>query len=355
MRLTAISGLGVKGPACFLLEAEGRRLLLDLGRGPDGDALPDLGGIGPVDAILFSHGHKDHTGGLHLAERLGQPPLFATEPTVALSTDPAMRAAQPYEDWAEILGLPFACGPSGHAPGACWMRIGGEGGLLYTGDASEEGRLWPFAPPPRAAALVFDASYGAAEEPLADQVAGLLALAEDGPLLLPAPAGGRGLEMALAFRDAGREVALCPAHRRVAEAMAARPRWLAPGGAEALARLLETTATLTEDSPLRGVMIAAGPNAERDTAAALAPRLAGRGRIVFTGHLAEGTPAPRLVAEGRALFRRWNVHPRLAGLRQLLADVAPTLAMPAFCTGAAAAELARALDRPLACERVMAW
>ena len=354
MRLTALSGLGVKGPACFLLEAEGRRLLLDLGRGPDGDALPDLAGVGRVDAILFSHGHKDHTGGLHLAERLGHPPLFATEPTVALSTDPAMRAAQPYEDRTEILGLPFACGPSGHAPGACWMRIGGEDGLLYTGDASDEGRLWPFAPPPRAAALVFDASYGAAAEPLADQIAGLLALA-DQPLLLPAPAGGRGLEMALAFRDAGREVALCPAHRRVAEALAARPRWLAPGGAEALARLLDTTATLTEDGPLRGVMIAAGPNAERDTAAALAPRMAGRGRIVFTGHLAEGTPAPGLVTAGRALFRRWNVHPRLTGLRRLLADVAPTWAMPAFCTGGAAAGLATALGRPLDTGRVMEW
>ena len=56
MRLTALSGLGVKGPACFLLEAEGRRLLLDLGRGPDGDALPDLAGVGRVDAIRKQDG-----------------------------------------------------------------------------------------------------------------------------------------------------------------------------------------------------------------------------------------------------------------------------------------------------------
>ncbi|WP_281262074.1 hypothetical protein [Azospirillum thermophilum] len=32
-RLTAVSGVGAKGPACFLVEAAGRRLLLDLGRG----------------------------------------------------------------------------------------------------------------------------------------------------------------------------------------------------------------------------------------------------------------------------------------------------------------------------------
>ena len=53
--LTAISGAGAKGPACFLLEAEGRRLLLDLGYGPQPGLWPDVSGVGKVDALLLSH------------------------------------------------------------------------------------------------------------------------------------------------------------------------------------------------------------------------------------------------------------------------------------------------------------
>lgn len=356
MRLTALSGFGTKGPACFLLDMGRRRLLLDLGRGPDGDALPDLAGVGRVDGILISHGHVDHTGGLHLAAGLGDPPVFAPEPAIALARDGGLSAARPLDRAAAALGLRIDLGPSGHAPGACWMRIGGPEGLVYTGDLSQEGSLYRATLPPPARALVFDASYGDADEPLPAQVAGVLALAAEGPMLLPAPAGGRGLEMALAFRAAGHEVAICPAHRTVAEAMVARPGWLAPGGVGVLADLLSGARPLAPDSAPRGVMIAAGPNAERGVAGALAPRLLaeGTGQVVFTGHLAEGTPAHGWVAGGRALFRRWNVHPTLTGLRALLSAVSPVTAMPAFCGPAAQRALA-ALIPNLTAVREMTW
>jgi hypothetical protein len=40
--LRLVSGVGKKGPACFLIEAGGRRFLLDLGEGPPLGALPDV-------------------------------------------------------------------------------------------------------------------------------------------------------------------------------------------------------------------------------------------------------------------------------------------------------------------------
>lgn len=355
MRLTALSGLGVKGPACFLLETGGARLLLDLGRGPDGDALPDVSGAGGVDAVIFSHGHADHTGGVMLAAGLGDPPLHATEPTAALARDPAIRAALPIP--AEIGGVTVETGQAGHAPGAVWLRIGGPGGIVYTGDHSAESGLFGCTLPPPAEVLVFDASYGAADEPLARQQAELLALAEAGPLLLPAPAGGRGLEMAVHFLEAGCPVAICPAHREVAERMILRADWLTPGGADRIARLLAEAADLRPDSPAHGVMVGAGPNAERGVTAALAPRFAAEGtaRIVYTGHLAEGTPALAQVAAGQARFRRWNVHPTLTGIRALIDAVRPRIAIPAFCAPEAAADLARALNRPLSSARISAW
>ncbi|AMY69318.1 MBL fold metallo-hydrolase [Frigidibacter mobilis] len=358
--LRAISGFGVKGPACFLLEAGGARLILDLGEGPDAGMRPDLAGVGPVDAILISHGHPDHIGALDLAPGLGGPPVHATAPVRALTDDPRLAHAQdlPLCGQVQVAGLAVETGMAGHAPGAVWMRIGGAGGLLYTGDMSAESTLYPCAPPPPAAALVFDASYGAADDPLADQVAHLLALAATRPLLLPAPAGGRGLEMAIAFAAEGLPVSRCPAHRQVAALLLEHPGALVPGGDEALAGMLAGTAALSADSAAVGVMIAAKPNGDAGLAVDLIARFAqtGEAEIVFTGHLAAGKPAAELVASGRARFARWNVHPRLSGLAALAGHVQPRLAMAAFVEPARAADLAAALpDLPLVGAPELRW
>ncbi|NNU81821.1 MBL fold metallo-hydrolase [Halovulum dunhuangense] len=352
-RLTALSGFDAKGPACFLLEIGGRRLLLDLGEGPDHAARPDLSGQAPVDAILVTHAHADHAGALDMAGQLGDPPVHATAPAIALA--PRLAGARELPLGASVIaGIPVETGLAGHAPGAVWLRIGGPGGLVYTGDTNAEGGLFPCTPPPPAAALVFDASYGADDAGLADQRAALQALAARGPLLLPAPAGGRGLEMALAFLEAGHEVALCPAHLSAAARLAGFGPWLAPGGAGRLARLAAKARPLEIGTPAAGVMIAAGPNAETGFVAALVGR--GDARIVFTGHLGQGTPAADLVAGGRARFLRWNVHPRLSDQAAILKAVAPRTALPAFLGPGGRRALAGALPgAPLSETDVLAW
>jgi glyoxylase-like metal-dependent hydrolase (beta-lactamase superfamily II) len=345
-RLLALSGFDGKGPACFVLEIEGRRLMLDLGKGPDAGRLPDLSGAGRIDALILSHGHADHTGGLPQRDRLGLPEVHATAPVGALAGEPLPGLAAtplPRSGSTRIAGITVETGAAGHAPGAVWMRIAGAGGLVYTGDYSDESRLWPCEPPLPAQAALIDASYGAEDEALAQQSAALLA--EAGPLLLPAPAGGRGLEMAAAFLEAGHEVSLCPAHLRVARQMLGFPDWLAPDGLAALERLLAEARELSADSPARGVMIAAGANADAGLAQDLAPRFVetGAARVIFTGHLALGAPSETLVREGRALFRRWNVHPRLSGNRALLAAIRPAIVLPAFVGAKGRQALAAAL------------
>ena len=353
--LRAISGVGAKGPACFLLSINGRNFLLDLGRGPDGARLPDLRKLPPIDAVLFSHGHVDHTGGLDQWQAIGAPPLYATRPVIALAQQEALQQAEPLEGLDAILGLPLLTGPAGHAPGAIWMRIGGQEGVLYSGDISRESLLFRHGPLPQAAALVLDCSYGEADEPLASQIAGLTAGA-DGPILLPCPAGGRGLEIAAHFLQTGRRVAICASHRRAARVLEDHVDWLTDDG-RAMLDSLAAADELTPDSPLQGVMIAAGPNAERGAAAALAARIRREGgaKIVLTGHVASDTPAKAMLDEGAAEFRRWNVHPTLSQADELVAEVQPRTMLAAFCDAEALMALKARGTWPLADGERLVW
>lgn len=355
-KLTAISGVGVKGPACFIFEHNGKRLLLDLGKGPDDELLPDIGPIGTVDAILFSHGHIDHTGGLCLWEKLGCPPLYATRPTISLSLHSALKKARPIEDCQFICGIPIEIGSCGHAPGAIWMRLGGEAGLLYSGDISLESTLFRASIPLRAAALILDASYATDNTLLPAQITAL----EDaitGPTLLPCPAGGRGLEIALHFLKQGYEVQLCPSHRRVAEILLEHTEWLTKNGQNELRFILKHCLNLKETSPLKGIMIAASANAESGTAKEIAERIRtdGHRNIIFTGHIASGTFASELLDSGKARFLRWNVHPPFADQVRLVEAISPCKMLATFCSEAALSSLRAATNWPIVYGATMEW
>src|SRR5439155_21198603 len=82
-RLVAVSGLGPKEPAAFVVEADGRRLLLDCGEGSEPGRLPDFDAIGNIHAVILSHGHADHAGALRFSDRIGRPPVYATAPVLA--------------------------------------------------------------------------------------------------------------------------------------------------------------------------------------------------------------------------------------------------------------------------------
>ncbi|SFA48954.1 RNA processing exonuclease, beta-lactamase fold, Cft2 family [Paracoccus halophilus] len=356
-QLTALAGFDAKGPACFLLEMDGTRLLLDLGRGPDDGARPDLAGVGPVDAVLISHGHADHVGSLDWLDRVGNPPVYATAPVRALAQEAALRDAGDLSALRNIDGLAILTGPAGHAPGAVWIRIGGAGGLLYSGDYSAEGGLFPASPLPRAAAAVLDASYGADTADLVGQRAELLAETGARPCLLPAPPAGRGLDMALAFLDAGHEVEICDHIRATAEILTGHDGWLRPGGAGDLARLLARAARLQRDSALRGVMVAAGANCGSGLSQHLGPRALATGvPVVLTGHVSRGSPAAAWLEQGRVTWRRWNVHPDRATLARMLAQCGARHVMPAFASSAQRSALASAFPATgWATGPVLAW
>ena len=74
-RVTFLGGLGDIGRNCAVVEVEGRLILLDVGlMFPDPDmpgidlVLPDFGwladSVPDIEAVVLTHGHEDHTGGL---------------------------------------------------------------------------------------------------------------------------------------------------------------------------------------------------------------------------------------------------------------------------------------------------
>src|SRR5271155_2566512 len=202
--LRLISGVGRKGPACFLIETGGKRLLLDLGEGPPPGCLPDVETLGPVDALILSHGHRDHVGGLSLLPKLGQPPVYATEIVARGLPDGISARILPLGGDSEVLGIAVATGRNGHAPGGVWLHFAIGGGFLYTGDYATESILYAYdTPSQKAATALIDCSYGDYQEPLAQCWTMLAPLVERGPLLLPAPPNGRGPEIALALMRHG--------------------------------------------------------------------------------------------------------------------------------------------------------
>jgi Cft2 family RNA processing exonuclease len=342
--LRAISGVGVKGPACFLVEAGGRRLMLDLGYGPPPAALPNIGDVGAVDAVILSHGHKDHVGGLSLLPKLGNPPVYASAIAARGLPDGIATRPLPVGGHAEVLGIAVETGRNGHAPGGIWMRFAIGDGLLYTGDYSTESILYAFDPPPPASTVLLDCSYGGYEKPIAECWANLAPFLARGPLLLPVPANGRGPEIAIellrhGFSEIYVDEAMQAALRRLAGSDSISER---TGVGHEIKRLAETAKPI--DGP-RGVMLAAAADGTSGATAELLAQWEHESSptIVFTGHVPGGTPADRLVKSGRAQFMRWNVHPRLSDNVALVRRLQAKTVIAAFCERTQLAALTEAL------------
>ncbi|MGF6226672.1 glyoxylase-like metal-dependent hydrolase (beta-lactamase superfamily II) [Inquilinus ginsengisoli] len=333
----AISGGGGKGPACFLVEAAGMRLLLDCGAGPDEGMRPDLSGLGPIDAILLSHAHPDHVDALpEAADRFGPVPVYATPPVLQ-----ALPAGAPADRRPLALGrnrlageLAVTCGRSGHAPGGVWLHLAIGGGLFYAGDMGFDSVLFAVdAEPPTARVAILDASYGDDDTPHEDRLAAFAPIFAARRSLLLAPAGGRGPEIALAAAAAHeRKPAVCDANRAAIDRLIDDPAWLRPGAGtmlDSLRRRIEPIEAV-EPPPERAI-IAAKPNA---TGGAAKPLLEGWGRddgpVVATGYVAAGTPVRRAVEEGRAVALRWPVHPRLSQNAALARTLGAEVVVPAF-------------------------
>jgi hypothetical protein len=330
-KLTAISGLGSKGPACFLLETGQARLLLDLGYGPAPGLWPDVSGVGQVDALLLSHGHRDHAGALKFLPDIGNPPLHATPAVLARLGRGGEGRALPLHGETRVCGIRVRTGRNGHAPGGIWLHFDIEGGVLYTGDYGMESPVYAYDEPPLAATVVMDASYGDYGISLQECAARLAPVFERGSALLPVPPDGRGPEIAYHLASVhGKLPCLGVDLRASIERMTDQEREsLRPGVAEVLARVARDSPTITGP---QGVLLTGRADASDGETAALVARweAASAPEIVFTGYFPPGSPAQRMVDSGRATYVRWNAHPRLADNAALARAIGARTVIPAF-------------------------
>lgn len=332
-KLTVVSGQGGKLPAAFLLEMQDRRILLDLGEGPQPGVKPDLSAVGPVDAICLSHAHIDHVGSLDLAGQIGHPPVYATGQTfrqISTAVLPLERRLElPVGGKAEIAGLPVTVGRNGHAPGGVWFHFADHGGVLYMGDWSAESLLLPFDPPPAAACLITDASYGDFDEALSSQVGAIADFAAPGAVLC-VPAGGRGPEMMLALNGLGLKAIACPVVRQEMQSLAGdEDGTISAESRMGIAALLRSMPP-EDQSSADQVIVATEANAETGLAAQLLSRRDEGFRFLFSGHVPARTPAWDMLQQSEARWLRWNVHPRLQDTMDLVTRTGARKVVAAF-------------------------
>ncbi len=327
----AISGLGGKGPACFLLEANGARILFDLGEGPQPGLLPDIGAIGPVDALILSHQHVDHAGALRFRPGIGNPPVYASAIVGRTLPNNCESTALPLHGTAEVCGIKLTTGRSGHAPGGIWIHLAVGDGFIYMGDCCLESPLYAFDQPPPAAMVILDASYGDFEKPFADSQVALDRAVDAKRVVLPVPAQGRGPEIALHLFRSGVKTFLDVGVLAAARALTLENAdCLKPEAMADLKRLVDEAQPPTEDfsgitlcSPATlvgdlGKRVTGLLDADQDT------------RVVFTGYVAPKTPADTVMASGRGQTLRWNIHPRLSDNAALVTRMLARTVMPAF-------------------------
>ena len=128
------------------------------------------------------------------------------------------------------------------------------------------------------------------------------------PVLFPVPRYGRGPEILYLLARRWPAVPLYGDEhfRRQVEALAADPCWVQPSARSFLRSV--TVQSLPDCPPEEGFCFVSGPQLRTPEAEALARRFAGRGGVLLTGAVEQGSPAHVLLEQGQAGFARIPVH-----------------------------------------------
>lgn len=259
MEIRFLGGAGEVGRLGMLMEWNDARLLFDYGMSPDKPVPTYPLEAPPVDLILLSHAHLDHSGMLPWVAARYESAILATAPSAEVATllhrdsikiahqegfPPAYDKADiehtrqvfdlvKHAEWREQAGMELHFHSAGHIPGSTMYELRGDKRALFTGDLyTHNSRLLWGAHPVKTDYLFMESTYAGREHPDRREVEKeFLDMIEDtlrhgGVAIVPSFAVGRSQELALVLKDRGHTVWLDGMSKEVSRIFLSHPEYL---------------------------------------------------------------------------------------------------------------------------------
>ncbi|GGH16288.1 MBL fold metallo-hydrolase [Alsobacter metallidurans] len=355
MRLHLHGGFGEKGRTSVGVESDGLSLIFDVGINTSDRQHAYYPAISPeqlarAHAILITHAHEDHVGGLGwcVEQGFGGRVLMTAETRADMDAclaeyaTPQERSAAATLDIEEFRpgatldfgALRVETGRSGHAVGGVWMRASNRAGTsaLYCGDVVPHSPVLAMDTPPPSEVVLFDASYGDDPVLLAERLRdiGMWVGSRVGPSLLPTPLIGRSLELIAAL---GPNLAIHRGMRASILQQVSQRMWLQPGMSDQLQATLSRIEDWTEGEPFpaKPLLVDDGMGLSGPSRDAIERAVRDGVPILLTGHLPAGSPAEGALKRRQADWIRLPTHPTWAETTALISQCGPRISIGHSC------------------------